>query len=270
VMLKERLIVVIFIVIFGVGFIAIGGWSFTLLVAIILGVAAWEYGRIFRRVGREPATGLIVVMVVVLTFARFLLGFQYSDLILAFSIMAAMGWYIIRYQGGLDSAATDYTITLTGIFYIGWLGSYLVSLRNLPNGLWWFMLAIPAIGMADAGAFFFGVRFGKHKMAPRVSPKKSWEGYFGGVVVGTLGGALFGLLWSLRAPAITPLAGLALGFIVSVLGPFGDLGESLLKREIGVKDTSNLLPGHGGFLDRIDSWLWTGAIAYYLISFWLG
>jgi phosphatidate cytidylyltransferase len=83
------------------------------------------------------------------------------------------------------------------------LGSYFISLRNLPDGLWWVMLVIPLIGIGDAGAYFIGSRFGKHTLAPRVSPKKTWEGYIGGVICGVLGGMLLASLWHLQAPAIT-------------------------------------------------------------------
>ena len=126
---------------------------------------------------------------------------------------------------------------------------------------------LPAIWLGDGAAYFVGSHFGKHKMSPRVSPNKSWEGYVGGVIGGALGALLLASLWHLRAPAITPVKGLILGLIVTIVSPLGDLGESMLKRGFGVKDTSQLLPGHGGIMDRIDSWLWAAAIGYYLILY---
>jgi phosphatidate cytidylyltransferase len=104
-------------------------------------------------------------------------------------------------------------------------------------------------------------------MSPRSSPKKSWEGYIGGVIGGTLFAVLLASLWHLRAPAVTPLKGLILGLVITSISPLGDLGESMLKRGFGVKDTSRLLPGHGGIMDRIDSWLWAATIGYYLILY---
>jgi phosphatidate cytidylyltransferase len=106
-------------------------------------------------------------------------------------------------------------------------------------------------------------------MSPRLSPKKSWEGYFGGILFGALGGALLGYIyptWLGAGPAITPLRGLLLGLVMSILPTLGDLGESMIKRQVGVKDSGNLLPGHGGAFDRIDSWLWAGVISYYIIA----
>jgi phosphatidate cytidylyltransferase len=116
-----------------------------------------------------------------------------------------------------------------------------------------------------------GSRIGRHKMTKRLSPKKSWEGYFGGVVAGVLGGAaLAALIQTLAAPggSITWERGGWLGLALAVLTTLGDLGESMMKRQVGVKDSGDLLPGHGGVFDRIDSWLWAGVIGYYLIT-WL-
>ena len=110
---------------------------------------------------------------------------------------------------------------------------------------------------------------GKHKFSPRLSPKKTWEGYIGGVVVGTLGAALLAFIWNLIEPGVmTPFQGGILGLILSVLTVLGDLGASMVKRQFGVKDLSNLIPGHGGVFDRINSWLWAGVIGYYVIQ-WL-
>jgi phosphatidate cytidylyltransferase len=102
-------------------------------------------------------------------------------------------------------------------------------------------------------------------MAPRLSPKKTWEGFAGGVLTSTLSGALIGALWGLVTPALTPGRGAFLGLALGVLTPLGDLGESMIKRQFGEKDSSHLLPGHGGVFDRIDSWLWAAVIGYYMI-----
>ena len=117
--------------------------------------------------------------------------------------------------------------------------------------------------VADSAAYFVGRRFGKRKMSPRVSPKKTWEGFVGGVIVTPIFGALVGLLPA--AQVITPLHGAILGLLISLIGPIGDLGESVIKRQAGVKDSSNLIPGHGGILDRTDSVLVSSAVGYYYL-----
>lgn len=128
------------------------------------------------------------------------------------------------------------------------------------------LTALPAIWLADGGAYLVGRKNGKHKMAPRVSPGKSWEGYLAGVLFGALGTMGLAFLWGLNAPEITPFRGFLLGAVISVLAPLGDLGESMLKRQFGIKDSGVFLPGHGGALDRVDSTLWAAFIGYLMIT----
>ena len=114
--------------------------------------------------------------------------------------------------------------------------------------------------------------YGKHKMTPRLSPKKSWEGYWAGVFTAIAAGAFFAWAYSAHGSLsgqITIWQGAVLGLILGVLTTLGDLAESLVKREAGMKDSSNLIPGHGGFFDRIDSWLWAGVLGYYFITWFL-
>lgn len=266
-MLVKRMIVAIILIPIGVTLIYFGGWPLTLFIALLLGVAAWEFCNLFIKAGYAPATPLVVAGVVVLVIARLMFGFEYQDLILTVTVMATMCYHLVAYERGRDTSAMDFAISLGGLAYLGILGSHLISLRLLPDGLWWFMLIMPVAWLADAGAFFIGSRFGKHRIAPRLSPKKSWEGYVGGIIIGIPAGILFSSLWGLRSPAMTLTRGLIVGVVLSVLPTLGDLGESMLKRQFGVKDSSNLLPGHGGILDRIDSWIWAAAIGYYLVLF---
>jgi phosphatidate cytidylyltransferase len=264
-MLSKRLIVAIILIPVGVTLIKIGGWPFTLFIALFLGVAAWEFCNLFKKAGYAPATSLVIIGVVALTITRLLSGFKYQDLILTIIVLSAMSYHLIAYERGRDTSATDFSISLAGLVYLGILGSHLISLRLLPEGLWWFMLIMPVAWMADSGAFFIGSRFGKHRMAPRLSPKKSWEGYVGGIVVGIITGIVLSYLWGLVSPVMSLSKGVIVGVVLSVLPTLGDLGESMIKRQFGVKDSGNLLPGHGGILDRVDSWIWAAAIGYYLV-----
>ena len=124
--------------------------------------------------------------------------------------------------------------------------------------------------MADSGAYSIGARYGKHKLAPRLSPKKSWEGYLTGVFTGTLYGGFFALAYSTWGPLEISIGqGAVLGLVLSVIAPLGDLGESLFKRPVGIKDSGTFIPGHGGAFDRLDSWLWAAVIGYYYIQWFL-
>ena len=264
--LSKRLIVSAVILVIGTSLVAAGGWLFLLLIAFLIGMASWEYWRLFTAGGYRPSATLLVGGNLVLMLARHFFGFEYAPLILTVCVLFSMGALVFTYHAAEKTAALDFNVNLGGLLYLGWLGSYMISLRSLPDGVYWLMLALPATALCDAGAFFLGSRFGRHKMAPYLSPKKTWEGYAGGLIFGTLGAWGLAAAWSLAAPSMQPWHGLAIGAAVSILTPLGDLGESMLKRGFGVKDTSSILPGHGGVLDRLDSWLWAAPICYYLIT----
>ena len=152
-----------------------------------------------------------------------------------------------------------------GALYVGWLLSYLVALR-LDAGRNWVFLALFTTFASDTAAFFVGRALGKHPLAPRISPNKTWEGAIGGVV----GAVIISLLFTLPTPLSLPLnyvQAIILGVLVSVFGQFGDLAESMLKRSTGVKESGNALPGHGGFLDRMDSIVFAGVIVYLYYIF---
>ena len=264
IMLKRVLAAVVLAAV-GIPAIVMGGVFYYLLIALILGVAVWEFHHIFCAVDCNASQPLLIIGVVAIVLARAF----FPDLALAaltFSILAAMTWHLIDYERGRDKASTDFAFTTTGIVYIGWVGAYLIDIRNLSYGLWWLLLVFPAVWLADTSAFFVGSRWGKHKLSPRLSPKKTWEGYLAGVFFGTIGTAGFSILWSkFFGLPVAWWEGALLGFLLSVMTTLGDLGESMFKRQAGVKDSSNIIPGHGGVLDRIDSWLWGAALGYFAI-----
>ena len=149
-----------------------------------------------------------------------------------------------------------------GVMLLGWLGSHFFKLRGLEidKAAEWTALAMLGTWIADSSAYVFGKTLGRHKLSPRLSPNKTIEGYVGGVVAGTAITVLIAYFLKLSLPVAV-----ILGLLVSIVSPAGDLGVSLLKRSVGVKDSGNLLPGHGGALDRIDSLVWSVAMAYYLV-----
>jgi phosphatidate cytidylyltransferase len=161
-----------------------------------------------------------------------------------------------------EGAFLDWAWTLAGILYIGWLLSHYVSLRGLEHGREWVLFALVVTFVSDTMAYFIGRAWGRHKMAPAISPKKSWEGAAGG-----LAGAVIAALLLTMLPGL-PLgyaAAVPLALAVSVFGQVGDLFESMYKRYSGIKDSGRWLPGHGGFLDRMDSVLFAGAVVYYYV-----
>jgi phosphatidate cytidylyltransferase len=270
-MFMKRALVTLILLPIGLALIVIGGPAYVGLVALILALAAWEFARLFHVGGFAPTAALVVIGTLAIAISRAMDGFASAPWLVSLLILVAMTIHLVEYERGRDQAASDFAITLAGMFYIGWLGAYLISVRDLPDGMWWLLLILPVVWLADSAAYLVGSRIGRHKMTKRLSPKKSWEGYFGGVVAGVLGGAaLAWLIQTLAAPggSITWSRGALVGLALAVLTTLGDLGESMMKRQVGMKDSGNLLPGHGGVFDRIDSWLWAGVIGYYMIT-WL-
>lgn len=139
-----------------------------------------------------------------------------------------------------------------------------MALRSLDDGRNWVFLALFTNFGSDTAAFFAGRALGKHKLAPSISPGKTWEG----AIAGILGAIIISLLFTIPSPLSLPLGygkAVVLGLLVSIFGQFGDLVESLFKRNMGVKDSGRLLPGHGGALDRIDSVVFAGVVVYYYV-----
>ena len=270
-MLRERLAVTLLLVPPALWVIGSGGWLYLAGVSLLLGTAAAEYGLLFRRGGLRPAMGLLVGGAVVLAAGRQLFDAKLQGLILAVLLLAAMAWHELDFERGAPQSGTDFAVTVSGMLYLGWIGGYLVALRNLPEGEWWVLLTLPTVWLADSGAYFVGRAIGRRKLSPRLSPNKTWEGYLAGVVTGALSGAGLALVWRVGAgPAsgLTPQLGAMLGAALGAITPLGDLGISMFKRQMQVKDSGSLLTGHGGALDRLDSWVWAGVLSYYLVS-WL-
>jgi len=270
-MLVKRLLVAIILLPLGMIAIVAGGWYLTTLVAVLLGLAAWEYVVLFRSGGFRPAALLVVGGTLLFILARNLSSFESAPAMISLLILAGMAYHLVAYERGRDQASTDFAVTMAGMLYIGWLGAYFISLRDLPEGKWWILVVLPAVWFADSGAYFIGKGFGCHLLCPRLSPKKTWEGYLGGLVLSVVLTPLLAALWRVGAgPAssITPLRGALVGLVMGVLPTLGDLGESMIKRQFGMKDSGNFLPGHGGAFDRVDSWLWAVVLGYYMVL-WL-
>jgi phosphatidate cytidylyltransferase len=188
-------------------------------------------------------------------------------LLLTALVVLPLIWLLIRRQK--EGAVAGWVWTVAGILYIGWLLGYLVALRGLDGdyGRNWVFLTLFGTFGSDTAAYFVGRALGKHKLAPDISPAKTCEG----AVAGGIGGMLISLVFILPTPFHLPInwaEALGIGLLVSVFGQLGDLAESLFKRNMGIKDSSNFLPGHGGLLDRLDSLIFAGVAVYYC-AVWL-
>lgn len=268
-MLAKRVSSGILILVFCLSIAIAGGWWFSLGIGLILCGAAWEFAEMFRVGGHQPSNTLIMLAGLLLP-SVWMLNPAWVAPALAATALAAMGLHVFAFEGGRAQAGSDMGITLAGILYIGWLGSHIAALRFLPDGLAWVLLSILTVGFADVGAYGVGSLIGRHSLAPRSSPSKTFEGYLGGLGTCVLFAIAAGNVMHAWVPAITTLRAAGLGFVLGVLCPLGDLAKSVIKRQYGLKDTGQLIPGHGGVLDRIDTWLWGAPIAYYIITLlWL-
>lgn len=260
----KRTLTALALAVIGVPATIFGGVFFWIFMATFVTIAAWEYTNLMRGAKFEPQQVLVVLGTLGIFAVRTYFP-AYSEAALTGLVLLAMSLHLLAFERGRDQAAGDFAITVTGLIYLGWLGSYLVKLRELPGGLYWFFLVLPAVWFADSGAYLIGKQIGKHKLSPRLSPKKTWEGYIAGIIFGVFGGVLFAWLWRNQI-SVTLLNGALIGLFMATLTTLGDLGESMIKRQAGMKDSSHILPGHGGIFDRIDTWLWASALGYYLIT----
>ncbi len=267
----KRTLTALALLLIGMPTVILGGPFFFVLIAVFVAGAAWEYTQMFKAVGYEPNEFLTVGGVFLILAARTFLPDLAVPVLTALTLIA-MAVHLIAYERGRNQAALDFGVAIGGLVYLGWLGAYLLDIRALPNGGWYFMIVLPSVWLADSGAYSIGAAYGKHKLAPRLSPKKSWEGYAAGVFSGAIGGAFFVYAYQTFGalpPVMSIWQGALLGLILGLVTPLGDLGESMFKRQAHLKDSSDIFPGHGGFFDRLDSWLWAAAIGYYFIQWFV-
>lgn len=254
------------------GLIYLGGWFYFLAFAALLTIATIELSQLSRRLGWTlppwltiPLVGimwLIPAPVQKMLFGKELISSQIASFVILLGLLIILCFALWLFEvRKIDNAPGSWFAAIASLVLVGWLGSHFFRLRGLSeDAAAWTALAMLGTWIADSGAYVFGKSIGKHKLAPRLSPNKTVEGYIGGIIIGTGFTVLIGLFLHLPILLI-----LVLGLLVSVVSPLGDLGISLLKRSVGVKDSGNLLPGHGGALDRIDSLVWSVALAYYLV-----
>ncbi len=235
------------------------------LALVLVSAAVAEAYAVLRRAGYRPATLLGIVATVAVMIAAYLEGEKAIPLVLALVVIFSMLWYL---WGVVRARATiNVAVTLIAFMWVGLLGSFaglLLDPSVFPNrhGVAYLVGAALATVGYDIGGFVFGSLLGRHPMAPSVSPGKTWEGLVGGMVTAFFVAAV--LVSQIHPWTFGHAA--ALGLVVAVAAPLGDLCESMVKRDIGVKDMGHVLPGHGGVLDRVDALLFVVPATYYLVQ----
>jgi phosphatidate cytidylyltransferase len=247
----------------------VGGIPFLLAINLVIGVGLFEFYRMMEAKGIRPFKTVGVIAGLVVSWYVYFQGGFYSSLFITLVLIVIMVLELLRRNGEL--AVFHISSTLFGVFYVAWLGSHIILLRqlgeNIPGEDLGGMFVILAFALAwgtDSGAYFVGNAIGKRKLLPRVSPDKTLEGALGGVLVCLIVAFIAKLTF---APFLAAIDALALGVISPAMATLGDLVESLMKRDVRVKDTSRALPGHGGMLDRFDSVLFVAPLVYYYLRF---
>jgi phosphatidate cytidylyltransferase len=248
-----------------VGVIALSSWlgpgAFFVVVCIVVLIAAFELLDALVQHGRRPSivlglTSTFAMLLVVWLGRPGLIAAVLAGTLLTASLLA------LRPRRG-PAPASDVAWTAFAALWIGGGGAGATGILLLPGGLALLVAFVLTTALDDIGAYFSGTSFGRHKIAPSISPAKSWEGFGGGLVAALLGGLAAGSLLN----DLGVIHGLAMGALCGALAPVGDLLESLVKRELGIKDSGRLLPGHGGFLDRLDAIIFCAPFVFMYLAF---
>jgi phosphatidate cytidylyltransferase len=238
------------------------GWSheyvFDAAAALIAILAMYEFLDLGRHKGYDiPIPLCMVIMLIIMT------AFIIEDLSVELGMFAALLLIPASYVFGkkpLEDSLPSSAIAVLGTTYVGLLSGSLIRLRNdFPEGYKLVFFLLLVVWLGDSGAYYVGKNFGKHKLSPRISPKKTVEGLMGGVAASIIAAVVIHFTFFPKFPLVHAIIA---GAILSVAGVIGDLAESMWKRSADVKDSGTLLPGHGGFLDRFDSILFTAPILY--------
>ncbi|MBI5960169.1 MAG: phosphatidate cytidylyltransferase [Chloroflexi bacterium] len=265
-MLKTRVIVAVVALPILVGVVLAGDWLFALVILAALLLAGDEYTRLLRQGSYHPPEFLVLSLIALLWAATWFDHPDWREPAVALVLIVGVFYAIVSMERNRPPMITDLALAVFGGLYLGWLGSFVVAIRELKEGAYLTLLIYGCVAFSDSAAFFVGRTWGKHKLSPRVSPKKTWEGYIGSVIGGPLFGA--GVAMLVSSDVLSWAHGAVLGLLIGTLGTVGDLAISVIKRQVGAKDSSHLIPGHGGVLDRTDSVLVAAAISYfYLIWF---
>ncbi|MBD9563658.1 phosphatidate cytidylyltransferase [Pseudomonas sp. PDM09] len=265
-MLKQRIITALILLPIALGgFFLLEGSGFALFIGLVVTLGAWEWARLAGFAAQSIRLAYAAVVALMLFFMHILPGLAPWVLGAAVLWWGMATYLVLTYPQSSQHWASAACKLVIGLLILlpAWQG--LVLIKQQPLGNWLIMAVMVLVWGADIGAYFSGRAFGKRKLAPQVSPGKSWEGVYGGLLVSLVITAIVGFVrdWNF-AQMLMGLFGAAIIVFISVVG---DLTESMFKRQSGIKDSSNLLPGHGGVLDRIDSL--TAAIPVFAVLLWM-
>jgi phosphatidate cytidylyltransferase len=238
-----------------------GIWAAALCVVVAL-ISGYEFYTLMQIDGYRPSVWLGLIWLVALA----LNGWLPDWLPLSLTLTGGLILTLIDALRQPEQPTATWMSTGIGAIYLGITLGQSLAMRQLPNGLWWLLFGLLITWANDSAAYFTGVTVGSHRLWPRLSPKKTWEGTIAGWIAAAICGGALAAIWPL---GVQVWAGVGLGAVCGVLALFGDLSISMLKRQAGVKDSGQLFPGHGGMLDRLDSLLFVLPFLYQVVIRWI-
>ncbi len=258
--------------------IIFGGLPLLFLLSVIIFLASKEFVDILEHKGFYPSLKVIIFADAIFAVMAYFNCFNLVPLAFTIGTMVSFMWVLFR---GKQPYIANASTTIVGFVYSGWFPLHLLFLRDLgannhtslqmilktdilSAGLGYVLFMFLLVIMTDVGCYYFGRNFGKHKLAPVISPNKTIEGAIGGAICTIIGA--FIIAYFIKLPWYHALIA---GILVTIFAQIGDLCESLMKRDAGVKDSGDLLPGHGGFLDRTDSYIFTIPVMYYYFAYFV-
>jgi phosphatidate cytidylyltransferase len=248
--------------------IYLGDLFYFIPLALILILATFEYVQLIRKLGWLPSLAILLTASFLFYASAQWGTLTTTSIVLVVSLLVSLAYALWLYETREDGIALPTWLAMTGsVVILGWLASHFFLLRELDSMAWqWTMLVFASTWLADSaayvvGKFLAGNLLGKHRLSPRLSPNKTVEGYFGGIILGSALTLIAAYI--LKLPLVLALV---LALLISTLSPIGDLGVSMLKREAGVKDSGKTFGSHGGALDRVDTLIWSAAMAFYVIT----
>ncbi len=268
--------------VFGLIVVLLGGWYFTIAIALLTYLALLEFFRMAEFTGIKPATKTTLFSSFIIIIFSYLevigvVDSEISSSILPICSVGICTWLLLQPKTG---SISDIAASIFGLFYLGFLPSYWIKLRALESafnpsldlltrnqtfsdsaGLYLTLTSCLLIVASDIGSYFIGKSIGKRSLSP-ISPSKTIEGLLGGILSSITLATMFAYFFNCRHPI---LIGFSYGIVVSLMALVGDLIESMMKRDAKIKDSGTFLPGHGGILDRIDSYIFTPSVIYYMI-----
>lgn len=250
----------------------VGGWLWALLVLVFYLIAYKEMLALMAAKQIYPSKVTVTIFSITFYLLAFLGWERHFQIVVTLGIIFTFAWLLFRKK---PASISDIGATILMFFYLGFLPAHFILLRQigveqgildfwLQPGLRYLFLVLFIVSASDVFAYYGGKRFGKKLLSPKISPKKTIEGsvtgFVGAVLIAIAAALLFEINW---------VHGAVLGVFISLVAQMGDLSESLLKRDAGLKDSGVLIPGHGGLLDRTDSYIFSGAVAYYYINWFI-